>query len=64
MRAEPLLDRRAAELSLSGLSLPELLLSTGAMTGPFRRPKPATVTTWARIRRALRAWAVARRSPL
>jgi hypothetical protein len=32
----------------------ELMLSTGAMTGPHRKTHPITLTPWIRLKRALR----------
>lgn len=42
--------------------LGEILLARGSIEGPFRRTKPLTLSLWARIRRALRAWAINRRT--
>jgi hypothetical protein len=41
----------------------DLLLSSGAVEGPFRRPHPVTVSRWRLILRALRAARVHRRGP-
>jgi len=37
------------------VNLPDLLLKTGAMTGPYRRAKPVTVSLFSRLLRQLRA---------
>lgn len=56
--------RSDADRELSSLSLPDLLLRQGSMSGPYRRTHPITTTPWTRLRRALRAWAITRRNPL
>lgn len=40
---------------LPGLSV-VLLLQSGAIEGPFKRAVPYTVSPWARLVRAVRAW--------
>ena len=57
------LDAQQLELVTAGVPLPELLLKTGAMSGPFKRTRP--VTRWRlacrRFTRALLAFLVAPR---
>ena len=59
--AAPLLDRQQAERTLAGLSLPELLLRQGSMTGPYRITRPMTVTWKVRLARLLRSLVAHRR---
>jgi hypothetical protein len=40
------------------------LLATGALTGPYRRTRPLTLSALARFRRWVRAFNLNRRSPL
>ena len=47
------LDRRQAERTQPG-ALVDLLLTTGAMTGPHRRTHPVTLTVWQRLLRRLK----------
>jgi hypothetical protein len=42
----------------------ELLLASDAIQGPYRRPRPFTVTWRMRVSRALRSLALTLRSPL
>jgi hypothetical protein len=58
---ERLLDARQQELVIAGRSLPDLLLSTGALMGPYRRTHPITRWTIAarRFTRALLAFLAA-----
>jgi hypothetical protein len=58
------LDRRQREREITGLSLPALLLRTGAMAGPYRACRPATISALKRILRAARAIVISNRSPL
>lgn len=60
--SEAALDRRIAE-KREARSLPELLLSTGALEGPFRRVRPLTVSPLMRVRRALRNFFFNRQGP-
>ncbi len=66
MLTERLLDDRQMERVIAGRSLPDLLLSTGAMEGPYTRPHP--VTRWSlalqRFIRALLAFLLAPRADL
>jgi len=55
------LDRRQREREIARLSLPALLLATGAMTGPHLTPRPTTVGLLQRIRRAVRGWLINRK---
>lgn len=43
--------------------LPDLLLRTGAMSGPYRQTRPLTVSAWRRMVRAVRAWLMNRKGP-
>ena len=43
--------------------LPDLLLRTGAMSGPYRPTRPLTVSTWRRWVLAVRAWLMNRKGP-
>lgn len=43
------LDARQQELVTASMPLPDLLLKTGAMSGPFKRTKP--ITRWTRAAR-------------
>lgn len=63
---ERLLDARQMELVIAGRPLPDLLLSTGAMEGPFKAPHPVTRWTLAaqRFTRALLAFVLAPRIDL
>ena len=45
-----------------GLSI-EMLLQSGALQGPFRVTRPVTVSTWARIKRAVRTYINSQRKP-
>lgn len=49
------LDMRQREREIRSLSLPDLLLTTGAMSGPHRRARPATIGLLKRLHRALAA---------
>jgi hypothetical protein len=42
---------------LPGVSV-VLLLQSGAIEGPFRVTQPVTVSTWQRIKRAVRNWSL------
>lgn len=55
------LDRRQAERDNAHLSLPELLLRSGAMTGPHRITRPVTVSGLLRMKRAVRSWILNRK---
>lgn len=57
------IDRRIAAKQ-ERRALPELLLATGAMEGPFRRSRPLTLSPLARIRRALRSFLIHRKGTL
>lgn len=46
---------RAYRCVVAAVNLPDLLLKTGAMTGPYRRAKPMTVSLFSRLLRQLRA---------
>lgn len=48
---------------LHGTPLHELLLSSGAMEGPARKPPPLTVTTPMRILRAIKTYLNNRKAP-
>ena len=58
------LDRRQAERAAASMSLPDLLLSKDAMTGPYKRTHP--ITRWSqalkRFNRALLALVLAPRN--
>jgi len=60
------LDAKQMELVTAGLPLPDLLLKTGAMTGPHRRTLPITRWTLAarRTTRALLAFLLAAKPDL
>ena len=53
------LDHRQRGRDLSRLSLPDLLLHTGAMSGPYRRTKPIQRSRFGRFFRALAAFLLA-----
>lgn len=55
------LDARQAERRLAGLSLPELLMRSGALSGPYTRTRPLTIGAWVRLVRCWRAWIFNRR---
>lgn len=55
------LDARQAEREAAPLSLPDLLLSKGAMTGPHKRTRPFRRTRMGRFFRALLAFLAAPR---
>lgn len=55
------LDRQQREREIAGLSLPAMLLSTGAMSGPHFTPRPLTVGPLQRVRRAVRGWLINRK---
>lgn len=46
-----------------GKALPSMLLTTGAMAGPYKRTRPITLPWWVRACRAADAWLLARRGP-
>jgi hypothetical protein len=66
MPTERHLDARQMERVVAGRSLPNLLLATGAMEGPFKAPHPVTRWTLAarRFTRALLAFVLAPRADL
>jgi len=49
------LDHAQRAKRLHGTPLHVLLLSSGAMTGPYRRARPVTVSLFSRLLRQLRA---------
>lgn len=55
------LDARQAERQCAGVPLPELLLQSGALTGPYTRTRPLTIGAWVRMVRRWRAWIFNRR---
>lgn len=50
-------------MSQQPADLGTMLLSSGAVQGPYRRARPITLTLWQRIRRALRALLIDRKGP-
>lgn len=57
------LDARQAERQCAGVPLPDLLLRSGALTGPYTRARPLTIGSWVRMVRRWRAWIFNRRQP-
>lgn len=64
MRAEPLIDRAQAARSLAALSLPDLLLRQGSMTGPYRRTVPVTLSPITRAVRWMRRLLIDAKGPI
>ena len=54
-----MLDRRIEEKA-NTMPFIDLLLSKGAIEGPFKNPKPFTVGYWTHVKRRLQQWQIDR----